>query len=405
MIDIKKITSDFPILSRSVHQHRLVYLDNAATTLKPQVVIDSIKQHYAHESANIHRGVHFLSEQGTLRYEETRLEVQKLLNAKHAHEIIFTKGTTDAINLVAQSFGEIFFKPGDEILLTSMEHHSNIVPWQLIAGKTGAKVIECPISDCGEIDLVAYQKLLRPGVTKMVATCHISNSLGTINPIKKMIDLAHAVGAKFLVDGAQAVAHCQIDVIDLDCDFYAFSAHKVLGPTGLGFLYGKESLLNTMPPYQGGGDMIDVVSFAGTSYNQLPHKFEAGTPHIAGGIAFKSALLYLQEVGLKNIAEYENELLVYAQNALAKMPEIKIIGTAEHKSAVISFIMQDAHPQDIGMLLDRQGVAVRTGHHCTQPLMKRFNITGTARASFAFYNTFEDIDIFITALKKVKEFL
>ncbi len=402
--DIEKIRKDFPELDRTVHGKPLIYLDNAASTLKCQPVIDALNLHYSLEAANIHRGVHYLSEAGTMKYEETRKSIQNFINAKNDFEIIFTKGTTESINLVAQSYGREFLNEGDIILLTTLEHHSNIVPWQMIAEEKGAKVIEVPINDLGEIDLDAYEKLLSDKV-KIVATNHISNSLGTINPIKKMISMAHDVGAVFLVDAAQSIAHEVVDVLDLDCDFLAFSSHKMFGPTGVGILYGKEELLNKMPPYQGGGDMIDVVTFEKTTYNDLPHKFEAGTPHIAGVIALKAAIDYIQEIGLTAIKEYEEKLLNYATEQIQTIEGLKIIGTSKHKASVISFVIEGAHPHDIGTLLDRQGIAVRTGHHCTQPLMKRFNIPATARASFSIYNTVEEIDALIAGIHKTKEFL
>lgn len=402
--DIEKIRKDFPELSRTVHEKPLIYLDNAASTLKCRPVIDSLNLHYSLEAANIHRGVHFLSEAGTMKYEETRKSIQNFINAKKDYEIIFTKGTTESINLVAQSYGREFLKEGDIILLTTLEHHSNIVPWQMIANEKGAKVVEVPINDLGEIDLNAYKDLLSDKV-KIVATNHVSNSLGTINPIKEMISLAHDVGAVFLVDAAQSIAHEIVDVIDLDCDFLAFSSHKMFGPTGVGVLYGKEELLNKMPPYQGGGDMIDVVSFEGTTYNDLPHKFEAGTPHIAGVIALKEAIQYIEDIGIDAIKTYENKLLSYATEQIQNIQGLKIIGTSRNKASVLSFVMEGAHPHDIGTLLDRQGIAVRTGHHCTQPLMKRFNIPATTRASFSMYNTIEEVDALIVGLNKTKEFL
>ncbi|MDD0852270.1 cysteine desulfurase [Halobacteriovorax sp. GB3] len=403
-LDIKKIRDDFPELARSVHGKPLIYLDNGASTLKCRPVIESLNKHYSEDAANIHRGVHFLSEQGTIEFEKSRTTVQAFINAKNTHEVIFTKGTTDSINLVANCFAEAFLNEGDEILLTTLEHHSNIVPWQIAAKKKGAKVVEVPINDQGEILIEEYKKLLGPK-TKMVATNHISNSLGTINPIKEMIALAHEVGAKFLVDAAQSVAHAKIDVQDLDCDFLAFSSHKIFGPTGVGVLYGKEELLNEMPPYQGGGDMIDQVSFEETTYNDLPHKFEAGTPHIAGVIALKAALDYVSSIGIKEIEQYEHDLLTYATEKLSKIEGLRIVGTAKNKASVISFVIDGAHPHDIGTLLDRQGIAVRTGHHCTQPLMKRMNVPATARASFCFYNTKEEVDALVAGIEKTKEFL
>jgi cysteine desulfurase/selenocysteine lyase len=403
-MDIKKIRSDFPQLQTQVNNHPLVYLDNAATTLKPIVVIDAITEYYSHEVANVHRGIHTLSEVGTRHFEETRVAVQKLINAREAYEIIYTKGTTESLNLLARCFGKKFLNPGDEILISTMEHHSNIVPWQMIAEETGAKLVIAPIDDQGDIDQAEYKKLLNKK-TKIVSITHISNTLGTVNPIKEMIKDAHAVGAKFCVDAAQSIAHTIVDVQDLDCDFLVFSAHKVFGPNALGFLYGKEELLNLMPPYQGGGAMISEVTFEKTSYNILPNKFEAGTPAIAEIIAFKKAIDYMNSIGLSEIAKREHELLVYATSELKKINGIRIIGEAREKASVISFLLEGAHPHDLGTILDKEGVAIRTGHHCTQPLLKRFNCTAAARASFAFYNTKEEIDIFISALKKARDFL
>lgn len=402
--NIAIIRKDFPQLDTLVNGHPLVYLDNAATTLKPKIFVDAIAQYYALQVANVHRGIHTLSEIGTRHFEETRLAVQKLINARAEHEVIYTKGTTESLNLLAQCFGKKFLKPGDEILLSLMEHHSNIVPWQMIAEETGAKVIVVPIDDRGDIELAAYKKLLT-SKTKIVSIAHVSNTLGTVNPIKEMIKDAHAVGAKFCVDAAQSIAHMKVDVQDLDCDFLVFSAHKVFGPNALGFLYGKEDLLNVMPPYQGGGAMISEVTFEKTTYNVLPNKFEAGTPAIAEIIAFKKAIDYINSIGLDNIAKREHELLMYATNELKKIPGIRIIGEAKEKSGVLSFVLEGAHPHDLGTILDKEGVAIRTGHHCTQPLLKRFECTAAARASFAFYNTNEEIDIFIKALKKARDFL
>ncbi len=403
-IDVKRVRNDFPELEILIHGKPLIYLDNAASTLKCLPVINAVNNHYSHEAANIHRGVHFLSESGTMKYEETRNRIQNFINAKHVHEVLFTKGTTESLNLVAQSYVSEFLTKGDEILVSTMEHHSNIVPWQIAALKVGAVVREIPINDQGEIILEEYEKLLSEK-TKIVSICHISNSLGTINPIKEMIEMAHKAGAIFVVDAAQSISHEPIDVQLLDCDFLAFSSHKMFGPTGLGVLYGKEDLLNKMPPYQGGGDMIDVVSFEGTTYNDLPHKFEAGTPHIAGGIALKYAIDYIESLKLESIYAHEKMLLDYATEEILKIDGIKIIGTAKKKASVLAFSMAGAHPHDIGTLLDRQGVAVRTGHHCTQPLMKRMGVPATTRASFSVYNTFEDVDIFIQSLLKAKELL
>ena len=401
--NVLNIRKDFPQLSQKIRGKALVYFDNAATTLKAKPVIDSLNQHYSEEAANVHRGAHFLSEQGTVKYEKAREVVAKFLNAKFPHEIIFTKGTTESINVVASSFGEISLKPGDIVLLSTMEHHSNIVPWQMICDKKGAKIVEIPISDKGEILLDEYKKLLN-GKVKIVAITYVSNTLGTINPIKEMIKLAHEIGAKFLVDAAQAVAHLKIDVADLDCDFLAFSAHKIFGPTGLGVLYGKEELLNMMPPFQGGGDMIERVTFKKTTYNELPFKFEAGTPPIAEVIALKDAIKYVQKIGYENIFKYEHELLIYAIEKLKKIPGIKFYGTADNKASVISFNIEGIHHLDVGTILDQQGIAVRTGHHCNQPLMSRYGIDGTVRASLCFYNTKEEIDALVEGLMKVKDF-
>ncbi|MBK26874.1 MAG: cysteine desulfurase CsdA [Halobacteriovorax sp.] len=399
MLELAQIRRDFPALAQKVHGKDLVYLDSAASALKAAPVINALHQHYEKETANVHRGVHFLSEQGTRKYEATRLAVQKFINAKFDHEVIFTKGTTDSLNLVAFSFGEKFINAGDEILISTMEHHSNIVPWQLMAQRKGAIVKEIPINDAGEIDLEAYKKLLNPKV-KLVSVCHISNTLGTINPIKEMVALAHDAGAKFCVDAAQSAPHMKIDVQDLNCDFLAFSGHKIYGPTGVGILFGKEELLNQMPPYQGGGAMIEKVSFTGTTYNQLPEKFEAGTPAIAEVIALKDAIDYIDSLGWEDIHQQENELLNYATKKLLEIDGLKIIGTAKEKTSVISFVIDGVHPHDLGTLLDQQGVAVRTGHHCTQPLMERFNVNATVRASFSIYNNKEDVDALMAALNK-----
>lgn len=403
-LDVNKIRKDFPQLNTTVNDKPLVYLDNAATTLKPQIVIDQMTKHLSQDVANVHRGVHTLSEMGTRAFEETRIAVQHLINAKHVHEVIYTKGTTDGINLLAHSFGEQYLKTGDEILLSQMEHHSNIVPWQMIAEKKGAKVVMIPINDAGEISLEEYKKLLN-SKTKLVSIVHTSNTLGTTNPVKEMAALAHANGSKFVLDAAQSIAHQKVDVQDLDCDFMVFSAHKIYGPNGLGILFGKEDLLNEMPPYQGGGAMISEVTFEKTTYNVLPNKFEAGTPAIAEVIAFKSAIDYLLSIGLDAINFYETEILEYATSELKKISGVRLIGEAKTKSGVLSFVIDGVHPHDLGTLLDKQGVAIRTGHHCTQPLMKRFGITACARASFTFYNTKEDVDTFIAAIKKAKEFL
>lgn len=394
----------FPILQTQVHNRALIYFDNAASTPKCKPVIDRLHQYYQFETSNIHRGVHYLSELGTKNFEDTRLVTQKFINASKTHEIIFTKGTTEAINLVAQSWAEVFLNPGDQILLSTLEHHSNIVPWQMVAQKKGAHVIEIPITDDGQIDQIAYERLLNPKV-KMVSVGHISNALGTINPIASMIQKAKAVGAHTMIDAAQSAGHCPIDVQALDCDFLAFSSHKIFGPTGVGVLYGKESLLNQMPPYQGGGDMIDVVSFAGTTYNDLPHKFEAGTPAIAEVIAMKEAMVFIQKIGFEEISRAEQELLHYAEGQMRDILGLKILGPSQNKGPVISFTLKEAHPHDLGTLLDRYGIAIRTGHHCTQPLMKRLGVPATARASFCFYNTKQEIDVFIESLNKAIDML
>ena len=404
MIDINEIRNHFPILSQKVRGKQLVYLDNAATTQKPQVVIDTITKYYSEQNSNIHRGVHFLSQQATVAYEDARKKIQQFINAPKQEQIIFTKGTTDGINLVANSFGKRFIKEGDEVIISALEHHSNIVPWQILCEDRGAKLKVIPINQKGEILLDEFEKLLSPK-TKLVAVNHISNSLGTINPIEKMISLAHNVGAKVLIDGAQAVAHTKVDVQQLDCDFYVFSGHKLFGPTGIGVLYGKEELLNAMPPYQGGGDMIKTVTFEKTTYNDLPHKFEAGTPNIVGGIGLGAAIDYVNNIGLESIAQQENDLLHYATQQLKTINGIRFIGEAEHKTSVISFLVNDLHPFDVGTILDQLGIAVRTGHHCTQPLMDFYQIPGTIRASFSFYNTKEEVDSLVEGLKKAIQML
>jgi len=396
--NIEQIRAQFPTLKRKVYGKQLVYLDNGATVQKPQVVIDAITNYYENENSNIHRGVHLLSQEATTAYEEARTIVQKYINAKHDHEIIFTKGTTDGINLVASSFGELL-KEGDEIMISAMEHHSNIVPWQLLCERKKCILKVVPISASGELLMDQFDAMLS-NKTKLVAITHISNALGTINPIEEIIEKAHTFGAKVLIDGAQSIQHTTVDVQQLDCDFFVFSSHKIFGPTGVGVLFGKEEILNEMPPYQGGGDMIAKVSFEKTTYNELPFKFEAGTPNIVGGIATGVALKYLASMDIEAIQRYESELLDYVQSELTKIEGVQIIGTAKNKASVASFIVDGIHPFDIGTLLDKQGIAVRTGHHCTQPLMDFFEIPGTIRASFAFYNTKEEVDLFITALKR-----
>jgi cysteine desulfurase/selenocysteine lyase len=408
------IRGDFPILRTTVHGKPLVYLDNAATTQKPQAVIETLDRYYREHNANIHRGVYTLSQHATDLYEQARKKVQRFLNARDAKEVIFTAGTTHGINLVASSFGRSRLRSGDEIVLSAMEHHSNIVPWQLIAEQTGAVLRVIPFNDRGELILDEYENLLSPR-TRIVALVHVSNSLGTVNPIGEMIKTARRKtdGAAVLIDGAQWVAHFPTDVQALDADFYAFSGHKIFGPTGIGALYGKQALLDAMPPYQGGGDMISSVTFEKTTYNDLPHKFEAGTPNIAGGIGLGAAIDYVQSIGLEKMAAYEHELLDYAQARLAELPGVRIVGTARHKASVISFVLEnipgpgganfDIHPHDIGTILDGEGIAVRTGHHCCQPVMDRMRVPATARASIAAYNTQEEIDALVGGMRKVIE--
>ncbi len=399
--NINTIRKDFPILDRKVYGKHLVYFDNAATTQKPDVVIDAITSYYREQNSNIHRAIHFLGEQATAAYEATRKNVQTFINAEHLHEIIFTKGTTDSINIVASSFAKRFLRKDDEIIISTLEHHSNIVPWQLACEENGAKLRVIPISDSGELVFSEYKKLLN-SKTKLVAISHVSNAIGTINPIKEIIKKAHEFNVPVLVDGAQAVPHMNVDVKELDCDFYTFSSHKVYGPMGVGILYGKEKYLDAMPPYQGGGEMIKNVSFEKSTYNELPFKFEAGTPNVADVVGFNEAINYVSAIGPENISAYENSLLRYAEEQLNKLQDAFIIGNAKHKASVISFLIDDIHPYDIGMIIDKMGVAVRTGHHCAQPLMERLGLIGTIRASLTFYNTFEEIDIFIEAIKKAK---
>jgi cysteine desulfurase/selenocysteine lyase len=400
--NVFEIRKEFPNLHQEVHGKKLIYLDNAATTLKHQSVIDSVTNHYSHETSNIHRGVHHLSQEATLKYENTRSLVQHFINAAHAYEIVFTKGTTEGINLLAQTLSyEI--KARDEVLITHMEHHSNIVPWQMLCERTGATLVVAPINKKGEIIQEEFEKLLNEK-TKIVSFVHTSNSLGTINPVKEMTAKAHKVGAKVIIDAAQAVAHHPIDVQELDCDFLAFSGHKMFGPTGVGVLYGKEKLLNALPPYQGGGDMILNVTFEKTTYNQLPAKFEAGTPPIAQVIALGKAIEFIKEVGFNAIKSYEDELLHYAHNTLSEIEGLNLIGTAAHKTSVVSFTLDNVHPHDIGTFADQDGIALRTGHHCTQPIMDFFGVPATARASFSIYNTKEEIDILATSLKNTMEF-
>ena len=403
MFDVEAIRKDFPILNQSVNGKPLVYLDNGATSQKPQVVIDAISQYYQTINANIHRGVHTLSQRATDAYEQSRETIRRHVNAAHLHEIIFTAGTTAAVNLVASGFASLL-TPADEILISAMEHHSNIVPWQFLAQRTGAKLKVIPMNLKGELVMDEFEALLSER-TKIVSVNHVSNALGTINPIKTIIQKAHAVGAAVFIDGAQAVAHIKPDVQDLDCDFYAFSAHKMCGPTGVGVLYGKESWLEKLPPYQGGGEMIKEVRFEGSTYADLPHKFEAGTPNIADGIAFGIAIDYLNNIGYDNIAAYEAELLEYATAQLQTIDGLKIWGTSKNKVSVISFNIGDIHPYDVGTIADKMGIAVRTGHHCAQPIMAFCQIPGTVRASFSFYNTKQEVDVLVEALKKAQRML
>ena len=403
MFDIQKIRADFPILSRQVNGKPLVYFDNGATTQKPQVVIDAIATYYQEINANIHRGVHTLSQLATDAYEASRTKIQNHINAQFAHEVLFTSGTTHSVNLVANGFASIL-KAGDEVLVSALEHHSNIVPWQMLCEKTGAVLKVIPMNEKGELVMEKFDQLLSDK-TKIVTVNHISNALGTINPIKYMIDKAHQFGAAVFIDGAQAVPHLKPNVQELDCDFYAFSGHKICGPTGTGILYGKEAWLNKLPPYQGGGEMIKEVTFEKTTYAELPHKFEAGTPNIAGGIVLGTAVDYMNSVGFENIQKQETELLNYATEQLLAIEGLKIYGTADAKTSVISFNIDGIHPYDIGTIVDKLGIAVRTGHHCAQPIMNFFEIPGTIRASFAFYNTKEEIDVMVEAVKKAKMML
>jgi cysteine desulfurase/selenocysteine lyase len=400
--DVDKVREDFPVLKQKIHGKPLVYLDNAATAQKPFAVIDAIRKFHEVDCANIHRGVHELSQRSTAAYEETRLKAKRFLNARAKNELIFVRGATEGINLVASSWGRKNVKEGDEIVISALEHHSNIVPWQMLCEEKGAKLRVIPMDDRGELLLEEYEKLLGPR-TRMVAVGHVSNALGTINPVRQIIEMAHRAGALALIDGAQAAPHLKIDVQALDSDFYTFSGHKVIGPTGIGILHGKARLLNAMPPYQGGGDMIKSVTFEKTIYADLPYKFEAGTPNIAGGIGLGAAFDYVTRIGLDKIAAYEHELLIYGTEALSRIPGLRILGTAPEKAAVLSFVIDGIHPHDIGTVLDRQGIAVRTGHHCAQPVMDRLGVPATTRASLAFYNTVAEIDALAAGLEKVKE--
>jgi len=401
-LDVKRIRRDFPILHQQVNGKPLVYLDNAATAQKPQCVIDALVHYYTTDNANIHRAVHSLATRATAAYESARIKAQRFINAHRAEEIIFVRSATEGINLIAQSYGRMLLKRGDTILISAMEHHSNLVPWQLLCEQTGALLKVIPMNDSGELLLDEFQRMLDPRV-RLVSITHISNALGSINPIAEMVRLTHLHGATIIVDGAQAVPHMKVDVTQLDCDFYAFSSHKMFGPTGVGVVYGKYDLLAHMPPYQGGGEMIRAVTFEKTIYNDVPHKFEAGTPNIAGTVGFGAAIDYLTTVGLESIAAYEHELLDYATAALSEIPEVRLVGTAQVKAAVLSFVVDGVHAHDVGTVLDQEGIAVRTGHHCSQPVMDRFGVPATARASLAFYNTKEEIDALVRGVKKVVE--
>ena len=390
----------FPILETEVHGHRLVYLDNAATTQKPQAVIDALSDYYSHLNANIHRGAHHLAAEATGHYEEVRRQVQAFIGARHSHEVVFTRGTTESINLVASSFGKRFIQPGDEVIVSGMEHHSNIVPWQL----TGAVLRPIPFSDEGVLDLEAYERLFSER-TRIVAVNHVSNTLGTINPVKRLIEIAHAHGVPVLVDGAQAVSHLKVDVQALGCDFYCFSGHKMYAPMGVGVMYGREEMLAELPPYQGGGEMISEVTFERTTYNELPFKFEAGTPSVGDVIGLGKAIAFMQEVGIDTIASHEAELLAYATERMKTLPGLRVFGTAPEKTSVLSYLVGQAHPYDVGTLLDQLGIAVRTGHHCTQPIMDRYGIPGTVRASFAIYNTRDEVDTLVAAMERIMPML
>jgi cysteine desulfurase/selenocysteine lyase len=400
--DLQKIRATFPILNQRVNGKPLVYLDNAATTQKPRVVIDAIAQYYEADNANIHRGVHYLSQQATQKYEDARETVRRFLNAAEASEIVFVRGATEGINLVAQTLGRMRLAAGDEVLITAMEHHSNIVPWQILCDEKGARLRVAPINDAGELILDEFERLLSMR-TKIVALAHVSNALGTVNPLRQLVELAHRHNAVVVIDGAQAVPHLAVDVRALDCDFYVFSGHKLYGPTGIGVLYGKSTLLNAMPPYQGGGDMILSVTFEKTTYNKIPYKFEAGTSNISGVIGLGAAINYVNELGLDRIAAHERDLLHCATESLSTIPGIRLIGTAQEKASVLSFVMDGIHPHDIGTILDQEGTAIRTGHHCAQPVMERFGVPATARASFALYNTREEVDALVKGIQRVRE--
>lgn len=402
--DVLHIRHDFPLLDKTVYERPLIYFDNAATTQKPRQVIDRVTSYYKNENCNIHRGVHFLSQHATESYETARRNIQAYINAQHQHEIIFTKGATEAINLVAFSFGKTFIEEGDEIIISAMEHHSNLVPWQMVAQERGAVLRVIPVDDSGELDMMAFKNMLNER-TRIIAVTHLSNVLGTINPVKRIVEMAHNMDIPVLVDGAQAIPHQTVDVQEIGCDFYCFSGHKMYGPMGIGVLYGRDKYLRKMPPYQGGGEMISEVTFEKTTYNDLPYKFEAGTPNVVGVLGLDAAIKYLNEIGIRNIYAYEKFLLDYITVEFLNIPWIKIYGTSEMKSSVLSFNIDKVHPYDAGTLLDKMGIAIRTGHHCAQPLMERYGIPGAIRASFAFYNTRDELDKFIDAIRQVKRML
>ena len=403
-LDLDAIRKDFPILDQQVNGHPLVYLDNGATTQKPQAVIDALDNYYQKDNSNVHRGAHTLSDRATQVFEDARIALQTFLNAEASEEIIWTRGTTESINLVAQTYGAANVQAGDNVIISAMEHHSNIVPWQMLCERNGAELRVIPVNDAGELQFDEFLKLLDEK-TKLVSVVHVSNALGTINPVEQIIEEAHKLNAKVLIDGAQAVAHWAVDVQALDCDFYAFSGHKLFGPTGIGVLYGKKALLEAMPPYQFGGEMIEQVSFSGTTFNKLPYKYEAGTPNIAGAVGLAAAIQYLEGLDREALAVHEDALLEHAKKRAAEIPEIRLVGTAAKKASVLSFLIEGAHPHDVGTLLDQQGVAVRTGHHCAMPIMEQYCIPGTVRASFTFYNTIEEVDALFDAINKVKMFL
>ena len=402
--DVAKVRADFPILSEVIHGKPLVYLDNAASTQKPRAVLDAVRRYYEHDNANVHRGVHTLSERATIAYENARTKVAKFIGAADSSEIVFVRGTTEALNLVASSHGGAVLGEGDEVVLTQMEHHSNIVPWQMACARTGARLRVVPIHDSGELDMQAYASMLGPR-TRIVSVAHVSNALGTVNPVAEIVRLAHAAGAKVVVDGAQAVAHGPVDVAALGCDFYAFSGHKMYAPMGIGVLWARRSLLDAMPPWQGGGEMILTVTFEKSTYNVAPHKFEAGTPDVGGAVGLAAAIDYIEAVGRDRIAAHEHELIAYAEAALRAVPSLRMIGTAREKSGAHSFVLDGIHPHDIGTVLDHEGIAVRTGHHCAQPVMERYGVAATVRASFGIYNTIEDVDRLVDGLAKVRELL